>query len=312
MIRALLILAALLGSITSVSSSYASSYALPYAESSKSRRGFAEGNEQERIGNAWQARQVRTQGQLGYSTLQWFLSDRMGSVQTVTNDTGKILESYDYSAFGVRSVLNSQFSILTSNPLGFTGREHDSETGLIYYRARYMDPVLGRFTSEDPIGFGAGDFNVSRCTFNSPINYFDPFGENSFAERGILQRVIIDRVARCAQSLGFVILKEGATTAVYLAISAETGVWPGMSTNLPNRATYKAAESAVKAVGVGLEASANAIGIKADAKVLRSFERYLIGLVDRHNASLGSRASHRKNIPVGDKELNKEIAKRCR
>jgi hypothetical protein len=85
-----------------------------------------------------------------------------------------------------------------------------------------------------------------------------------------------------------------------------------MSTNLPNRATYKAAESAVKAVGVGLEASANAIGIKADAKVLRSFERYLIGLVDRHNASLGSRASHRKNIPVGDKELNKEIAKRCR
>ena len=38
----------------------------------------------------------------------------------------------------------------------YTGREWDPETGLYYYRARYYDPKVGRFISEDPIGFAAG------------------------------------------------------------------------------------------------------------------------------------------------------------
>jgi len=42
----------------------------------------------------------------------------------------------------------------------FTGREYDSETGLYFYRARYYDPAIGRFISEDPIGFQGGDLNL--------------------------------------------------------------------------------------------------------------------------------------------------------
>jgi uncharacterized protein RhaS with RHS repeats len=38
----------------------------------------------------------------------------------------------------------------------YTGREKDTESGLYYYRARYYDPELGRFISEDPIGFDGG------------------------------------------------------------------------------------------------------------------------------------------------------------
>ena len=42
-------------------------------------------------------------------------------------------------------------------PIGFsTGREFDKETGLYYYRARYYDPMEGRFISKDPIGFKGG------------------------------------------------------------------------------------------------------------------------------------------------------------
>jgi RHS repeat-associated protein len=60
------------------------------------------------------------------------------------------------------------------------GRELDRETGLYYYRARYYDPKVGRFISEDPIGFSAGDTNLYRYVGNNPTNYTDPTGEFAF------------------------------------------------------------------------------------------------------------------------------------
>ena len=58
----------------------------------------------------------------------------------------------------------------------YTGREPDTATGLIYYRARWFDPRIGRFISEDPIGFAAGDANLSRYVGNSTPNAVDPSG----------------------------------------------------------------------------------------------------------------------------------------
>jgi hypothetical protein len=46
----------------------------------------------------------------------------------------------------------------------------------MYYRARYYDPGVGRFISEDPIGFDGGDTNLYRYVGNSPLNFIDPFG----------------------------------------------------------------------------------------------------------------------------------------
>jgi RHS repeat-associated protein len=57
----------------------------------------------------------------------------------------------------------------------YAGRELDSETGLYSYRARYFDPQVGRFISEDPIRF-AGGINFYRYTGNNLIDYNDPFG----------------------------------------------------------------------------------------------------------------------------------------
>ena len=59
----------------------------------------------------------------------------------------------------------------------YTGRELDGESGLYYYRARYYDPQTGRFLSEDPIGFDAGDQNLYRYVANNPITFVDPDGE---------------------------------------------------------------------------------------------------------------------------------------
>ena len=57
----------------------------------------------------------------------------------------------------------------------FAGREYDSESGLYYMRARYYEPALGRWISEDPIGI-AGGLNVYAYAGNDPVNGRDPSG----------------------------------------------------------------------------------------------------------------------------------------
>ncbi len=59
---------------------------------------------------------------------------------------------------------------------GYTGRERDTESDLQYNRARYYDADAGRWISEDPIGFSAGDTNLARYVSNSPTNATDPSG----------------------------------------------------------------------------------------------------------------------------------------
>lgn len=86
-----------------------------------------------------------------------------------------------------------------SNPavdfrFGYTGREQDEESDLMYYRARYFDPATGTFVGEDPLGFGAGDANLYRYVFNSPTNFTDPDGQSpaEMGDGGIPWRSIVD------------------------------------------------------------------------------------------------------------------------
>jgi len=59
---------------------------------------------------------------------------------------------------------------------GYTGREIDVESGFNYYRARYYSPEIGRFISEDPIGFEGGTANLYGYVDNNPFNFIDPLG----------------------------------------------------------------------------------------------------------------------------------------
>lgn len=77
---------------------------------------------------------------------------------------------YAYSPYGEATALGPD----GGNSLQFTGRENDG-TGLYYYRARTLDPVLKRFTSEDPIGT-AGGINLYEYGRGNPVSYADPTG----------------------------------------------------------------------------------------------------------------------------------------
>lgn len=100
------------------------------------------------------------------------LTDHLGSVRLVVEaTTGTILQRMDYDEFGnVTQDTNPGFQ-----PFAFIGREIDLETGLCYFRARYYDPKVGRFLSEDPIGFQAG-VNFYSYVNNRPTFLSDPFG----------------------------------------------------------------------------------------------------------------------------------------
>jgi RHS repeat-associated protein len=97
-------------------------------------------------------------------------------VRDIANASGSSVYHTGYDAFGAKV----SESGAGADRWGFTGREHDTDTGLRYHRARYVDLVLGRWMSNDPIGFDAGDVNLYRYVRNSPTAFTDPLGQQVY------------------------------------------------------------------------------------------------------------------------------------
>ncbi len=104
------------------------------------------------------------------SATSYYNADGLGSVTSLTNSSGAAAQTYTYDSFG--NVTASSGSL--TNPFQYTGREMDP--GLYYYRARYYDATLGRFTGEDPLRFGSGDSNFYNYVGQDPTNYMDATG----------------------------------------------------------------------------------------------------------------------------------------
>ena len=101
----------------------------------------------------------------------YYHADGLGSITSLTGGSGQLANSYVYDSFGNLTASTGTIP----NPFQYTGREFDSETGLYYYRARYYDPSVGRFLSEDPIRFIEGaDFYL--YVANDPTALADPSG----------------------------------------------------------------------------------------------------------------------------------------
>ncbi|MFT8352881.1 RHS repeat-associated core domain-containing protein, partial [Clostridium saccharoperbutylacetonicum] len=100
----------------------------------------------------------------------FYTVDEQGSTIFITDKNQQVKNEYYYDAFG--NVLDAQEQV--HNRITYTGQQFDGITGQYYLRARFYNPVIGRFTQED-IYRGDG-LNLYAYCGNNPIRYYDPSG----------------------------------------------------------------------------------------------------------------------------------------
>ena len=111
------------------------------------------------------------------------LKDHLNTIHALIDVSGQIIERYEYDTWGRTTVFNTAGDELPVSAIGnrycFQGREIEWTTGLYYFRARWYDPVVGRWLSKDPIGISGG-LNLYAFCGNNPVNFTDPLGLVSF------------------------------------------------------------------------------------------------------------------------------------
>jgi RHS repeat-associated protein len=105
-------------------------------------------------------------GQMAYVAV-----DALGNVVGLTDSAGAVVRQTQYGPFGETETTSGTQDVA----LKWKARERDAATDLYYMRARWYDPQVGRFVSEDPIGLSGG-INPYAFAGDDPVNYSDPSG----------------------------------------------------------------------------------------------------------------------------------------
>ncbi|MEJ8548093.1 RHS repeat-associated core domain-containing protein [Brevibacillus borstelensis] len=105
----------------------------------------------------------------------YYLYNSHGDVVKVVEENGEELNRYEYDTWGNLTAKTEGMS----NPFTYSGEIFDGETGFSYLRARYYDPTVGRFISEDTYkGQVDNPLSLNRYAYvsNNPLRYVDPSG----------------------------------------------------------------------------------------------------------------------------------------
>ena len=136
----------------------------------------------------------------------WYIFDGLGSVVAEADDSGTVTATRAYDVYGIPRGGTSSTKHGFVGSLGHT--TEPSTGGLIYMRARWMDPLTGRFISEDPAGDGNNWYTYCR---NNPVNHTDPSGENAL-------------ILICGGGLAIALLEAvAATILLYITVAAVIG-----------------------------------------------------------------------------------------
>ena len=155
-----------------------------------------------------------------YENLQFFYHpDHLGSSSFITNLDGEVVQHIEYVPFG--EVFIEERNNVWNTPYLFNAKEFDEETGMYYYGARYYEPRISIWISADPQQEKYPGYTTYCYVYNRPIIFFDPNGEEGFAEWWEKNKVG-NRIVGGVQMLG------GAAAAVIGGVggvvTAETGV----------------------------------------------------------------------------------------
>ena len=110
--------------------------------------------------------------------MEYHIRDEAGSTLFILDRERNIRKSYHYDVFG--RVLEERGDI--ENRLTYTGQMYDGETGQYYLRARFYNPVTGRFLQEDV--YRGDGLNLYAYCANNPVKYYDPSGYMSLCPGG--------------------------------------------------------------------------------------------------------------------------------
>jgi RHS repeat-associated protein len=106
--------------------------------------------------------------------------DGTGSSTALTDANGSVVERYKYGLYGKTTFMDASGNVISNSAIGnhilFQGREFDKELNLYYYRARYLDPIMGRFLQTDPMGY-KDSLNLYQAFNMNPVNFTDPLGK---------------------------------------------------------------------------------------------------------------------------------------
>ncbi len=105
----------------------------------------------------------------------YYHPDEQLSTALITDETGTIKNQYRYDAFGAGLEVSEELP----NRIRYTGQQYDEVTEQYYLRARYYNPILGRFLQEDV--YQGDGLNLYAYCRNNPVVYYDPSGYNKIS-----------------------------------------------------------------------------------------------------------------------------------
>jgi len=106
--------------------------------------------------------------------MRYYHPDHLGSTTLITNEAGEVVEETYYMPYGdvIEGGEESRY--------GYTSKEKDTDTELMYYEARYYDPFLRHFIQPDNViadVYNPQNLNTYSYVLNNPYKYVDPGGD---------------------------------------------------------------------------------------------------------------------------------------
>ncbi|MCL6600922.1 MAG: hypothetical protein K6T81_19630 [Alicyclobacillus macrosporangiidus] len=159
-----------------------------------------------------------------------YVYDGLGNIIGLVDDTstdstyGTEVVKYTYDAWGnvLTHTDSTNTGLDTANPFIYRGYWYDWDTGLYYLNARYYNPKIGRFLSEDPVAPKVGDaesYNAYSYVRNNPQSFTDPNGRWSSSDTALVAGAVVAGVVTFG--IGAVVFD---IVALSLAEEAMTGV----------------------------------------------------------------------------------------